>query len=227
VIDECTAAGGRHAREDVLRAMAASFHYLHGLFRAPGTEQWAWLNSAECGAFWRALGEHLDIADASEDPGLPADSGEYESQYIAAFEAGTPHAPLPLIESHHNRRDPVPRVLHENVLFYQAFGLRLRSSANETADHLRHQLEFVAHLFGLEAEAEAARGDAGAPVCPGTLSPENQNRDQIRRARREYLERHLSIWVPQAARIAADAPYPWVRRYLEMTRAAVTVAGSV
>ncbi len=221
------AAGARTAHDEELLALAASFHYLHNLFRTPGPAQWEWLTSEECGAFWRALAEHLDVADGAEELGLPPDPSEYESQYIAAFEAGAPHPPVPLIESHHNHRDPVPRVLHENVLFYSAFGLRLRSGANETADHLRHQLEFVAHLLRLEAEDPALDEPAEAPVCPATLAPANEKRDQIRRARREYLERHLSSWIPRAAEIAADAPYPWVRRYLEMTREAVSVAGAI
>jgi DMSO reductase family type II enzyme chaperone len=137
---------------------------------------------------------------------LPADPSEYETQYIAAFDAGAPHPAVPLMESHYNQREPVQRILHENVLFHRSFGLRLRSEANETADHLRHQLEFTAHLYRMESEAE------------------RDVREQVCRARHEFAERHLLSWLPRACEKAAQTPFPWVSRYLDLTLAAARVA---
>lgn len=179
---------------------AAAFWFVRNLFRTPSPEQWSWLTAAETGRFWGAL------VQALEDPiamPLPHDAATYEQQFIEAFEAGAPHAPVPLIESHYNKRDPVPKILHENILYYQTFGLRLRSCANETADHLRHQLEFTGWLWQLEA----AELRAGA---------EPDRLQQIRQARSDYTRRHQLSWLPAATQKAADAPYPWVRSWMQV-----------
>ena len=86
---------------------------------------------------------------------LPASFHSYEEQYVAAFEVGLPHAPVPLIESHHRRGEPVPRVLHENILFHRAFGLQIKEDSLESSDHLRYQLELLARLCELGARAKA------------------------------------------------------------------------
>lgn len=181
-----------------------AYFFAKDLFRAPGDEQWAWLASEPVAAFWKELVATLELRDCALE--LPESAERYEIEFIEAFEAGAPSPPVPLIESHYNKRDPVPKILHENILFYQTFGLRLKASANETADHLRHQLEFVAYLYRLESSELA-----GA------------NRDeylaQIREARREYTERHLLSWLPKAAERARPAPSPWVSRHLAVALA--------
>jgi len=191
-----------HARE-----FAAAFLFLHDLFRSPTPEQWRWLNSPEAEKFRSRLAEATGAGAAAGRAGLPQTAADYESQFIAAFDAGAPNPPVPLLESHYVKRDPVPRILHENILFYRSFGLRLRAGANETADHLRHQLEFTAHLYRLES----------AETEPGRL-------DQIRRARGDYLERHLLSWLGTAEEKAAALPFPWVRGNLTLTRTAARSA---
>lgn len=182
--------------------LAAAFRFAHDLFRTPDAAQWAWLNSTETRADWVRWTAALEMT-AGPAPDLPDDAAAYETEFIAAFEAGVPNAPVPLIESHYNRRDPVPRLLHENILFYRAFGLQLKDSSAETSDHLRHQLEFVAWLLELEADlvddAEAA-----------------ERRDQLRRGRAEYAARHLLSWVPRAVEKAEGAPRRWTPDYLKL-----------
>ncbi len=168
---------------------AAAFFFAHDLFRNPGPEQWAFLQDPVTERIWTALASPFGFA---ESMGLPENPENYESEFIEAFEVGSPHPPVPLIESHYNKRDPAPRILHENVLFYSAFGLRLRSAGHETADHLRHQLEFVGYLYKLESTAFD---------------------HQIRHARHDFLERRLLSWLPAAAERAAKAPSAWIRNY--------------
>jgi DMSO reductase family type II enzyme chaperone len=192
--------------------LADALFFAKDLFRAPGADQWGWLTSEPVAAFWKELSVALELEGCALE--LPESAERYEIEFIEAFEAGAPNPPVPLIESHYNKRDPVPKILHENILFYQTFGLRLKASANETADHLRHQLEFVGYLYRLEASELA-----GA------------NRDeylaQIREARQEYAERHLLSWLPKAAERARPAPNPWVSRHLAVALAlAKEVAGT-
>lgn len=212
------------------RGMAAALGFAHDLFRPPGHAQWEWLTGEETAQRWAALAGLMGFPDW-RTAGLPDSAAEYESDFIAAFEAGTPHPPVPLVESHYNQRDPVPGILHENLLFYQGFGLRLRQGCAETPDHLRYQLEFIAYLYELEAEAWAGGHPAAtdhpreAPGGADTPRPAvelpGDRLDQIRRARREYVARHLLSWLPRAERSARDAPRPWVHRFLAVTLALV------
>jgi len=134
---------------------------------------------------------------------LPVSYEEYAEDYISTFEVGLPAPPCPLIESHWNKRDPVPKVLHENMLFYKQFGLELRSSSNETADHLRHQLEFMHHLCRTEAEA----------IATGQV----EYVDQYARARTDYTNRHLRFWIPLAhAAIDAIKPELWCTKWMDL-----------
>ena len=137
-----------------------------------------------------------EIVGAIEGPQLlldvPTDYDDYCERYIATFDVGTPAPPVPLIESHYNKREPIPRILHENILFYRQFGLQLRDSSLENADHLRHQLEFIEHLLVYHSElAESGQTTAS---------------EQVAQALVDYVRRHLSSWVAEAVTCTEDAP---------------------
>lgn len=194
---------------------AAAFLFVHDLFRLPSPTQWEWLQRDTTRRPWEALASALDLPGPG-DIHLPADERGYESEYLSAFEVGAPEPFAPLIESHYNKRAPVARVLHENVLFYQRFGLRIRDGKSERADHLRPQLEFVAHLYRTEGD-EVARADGD-----GRLEP-------IQRGRRDFIERHLMSWLPAAEARAERAAPPWAAVYIAIARRLVeaTTADSV
>jgi DMSO reductase family type II enzyme chaperone len=180
--------------------MATAFLFVHDLFRFPSAAQWEWLASPATSAFAAELGRRLG---RRVPPGSrPSENAElYEQEFIAVFEAGVPHAPVPLIESHYNKRDPVPRILHENILFHRVFGLTLKDSAAETSDHLRHQLEFVAHLYRLQMTASGEALDA------------------IVRGRTEFAERHLLSWLPAALEKVRATPFRWAERHVALAAA--------
>ena len=75
-------------------------------------------------------------------------------------------------------------VVLENKLYYQAFGLEIDGRA--APDHLLTQLEFLAWLDHCEA--------AG-----------NADLQSVRRARGEFLERHLAHWVGSLAHLAENS----------------------
>jgi DMSO reductase family type II enzyme chaperone len=170
------------------REEAALWGFLHDLFRPPSTEQWNWLRKGAIRSTWMILAGNIECNVAPTLP-VPETQAAFEQDYLAAFEVGLPHPPCPLIESHWNHTESVPKVLHENTLFYRHFGLKMSVSTLETADHLRFQLDFLRYLALLCAEAiEQDQPDKAA---------------QIEQARADYLDRHLG-WTIEAARACRE-----------------------
>ena len=195
-------ANGGHRWDTV--ELATAFSFAHDLFLPPDPEQHSRLIGESCAASWRYLAEVFP--NLGDHLVLPPDFSDFESRYIATFDVGVPTPQVPLLESHYNKRDPLPRILHENILFYQQFGLRLSSASNESADHLRHQLEFVSYLLSLLARAEASDNVGGRDQIV-----------QIRRALSDYLSRHLLSWLPQALAAADNAPLAAAGQALGLT----------
>lgn len=121
---------------------------------------------------------------AELDLGAPATLEELRALYIDLFEAGLPQPRCPLLESAWLLNRPAGDVVLENKLFYQAFGLEIDGRA--APDHLLTQLEFLAWLDHCES---AGNGEL----------------ESIRRARREFLERHLCHWAGNLAHLAENA----------------------
>ncbi len=109
---------------------------------------------------------------------------ELRALYIDLFEAGLPQPKCPLLESAWLLNRPAGEVVLENKLYYQAFGLEIDGRA--APDHLLTQLEFLAWLDHCEA--------AG-----------NADLESVRRARREFLERHVAHWVGSLTHLAENA----------------------
>ncbi len=170
---------------------SALFAFFHDLFRYPTQEQWEWLNRSEVQDVIDFLINKYFIPEGINFYRDPDSVKEYEESFITLFEAGLPHPPCPLIESHWNKNDPIPKILHENILFYKTFGLELKEEAKETADHLRFQLEFYCHLTKLLAD-EAHEDEM------------NDHTSQILHAKNDYLHRHLLSWIPIAVQKLQD-----------------------
>lgn len=186
-----------------IREEALRWAFFHDLFRDPTQEQWEWLSTEAVRQAWSVLSAEYVKNSPGRLP-LPDSREQFHEDYIAAFEVGAPSPPCPLIESHWNKRDSTPRILHENMLFYRQFGLELRSSANETADHLRHQLEFVHHLCSLAERYGEESGDETAS-------------SQVFQAKREFIERHLLSWVPSAAAsFERECPGWWASEWMNL-----------
>jgi DMSO reductase family type II enzyme chaperone len=126
-------------------------------------------------AFWEAA--------VSGEP-VPAfaalDQGRREADYMAAFELGGESPPVPLYEGLCQPREGREGVLEDVLRFYDYFDVRLREENRDYPDHLVTELEFMALLALREASALAAGRDPGA----------------FRRAARDFLARHLGVWVP-------------------------------
>jgi DMSO reductase family type II enzyme chaperone len=114
----------------------------------------------------------------------PGTLEQLRSLYIELFEAGLPQPRCPLLESAWLLNRPAGEVVLENKLYYQTFGLEIDGRA--APDHLLTQLEFLAWLDHCEA--------AG-----------NTDQESLRRARHDFLERHMAHWVGSLAHLAENS----------------------
>lgn len=136
------------------------------------------------------IAKYLEV----ESPALlkvATDIKEAEARYLSLFEVGLPAPPCPLNESPYIRTEPPTKIIHENLLFYQAFGLTIEEGNAELPDHISNQLEFLSFLTNLH---EAA--------------PDEERRLPIRTAKRDFMERHVLPWVPKARMKLKDAEDP-------------------
>jgi DMSO reductase family type II enzyme chaperone len=178
---------------EIAEARLAVYGFLHRALDKPTPAQHAWMQQPQ---FSEALGlvcNRFDLPVPEEI--MPTAYADFESRYIACFEVGLPAPPVPLQASCYNRREPVPAVIHEHVLFYKRFGLTRFEDNHESADHVLNELAFLLHL------------DELLLAHPKTLN-------SILLARRDFLTRHLARWLPQAAADAEDKHLPALYRTL-------------
>jgi TorA maturation chaperone TorD len=164
--------------EELARARLAVYGLVGAGLAAPTPAQHAWMGGADFAASLAALCELFGLT-SPPTPLVPGEFADHQARYLASFEVGLPAAPVVLLASHYQRREPAPRIIYEHILFYRRFGVRVPARSLEPANHLGHQLAFLMHLDGRLLE--------------GHLDPES-----LRWARRDFLARHLA-WVDRAA----------------------------
>lgn len=180
-VDPATAAGG--VRIDPLEAGCRVFRCFAEAFSSP-TE--AFLDGLFSGAFLHtlaALGEALPYPNpfVLEDL-LPEAMSRQDVRvfFATCFEAGG--SPVSLRESAYSSR-PEKALLEAVLRYYQHFGLGLsQGELREPPDSLAVELEFLHYLAFLELQA---RGEAGGAENAGAL----------RRARHDFMARHLGAWI--------------------------------
>jgi DMSO reductase family type II enzyme chaperone len=139
--------------------------------------------------------------ETNELVALPsATAGALQSGYVSTIEVGTGKPYCPLYEGSH--RSGRMKLMEDLVRFYEHFGLKIE--AGDHPDHLCAELEFMHYLTFKEAAIQAR----SEPVA------------DIRRAQRDFLERHLCRWLPRVRSRLESAPdlpsfYPAVARLAE------------
>jgi putative dimethyl sulfoxide reductase chaperone len=147
-------------------------------------------------------------ADFSALAGSAWSVGDFAREYGALFEVGEDGPPVPIREE--LARPEGWSAKQELVRFYDFFGYPLHPGQQWAPDHLSVELEFMHLLAFREAEARD-EDEATTFAC----------------AQRDFLERHLSSWVPgrvtsvlAAARCAAlRALFADLGAWLERDRA--------
>ena len=124
--------------------------------------------------------EIWDGLESPEGPVPPRTQADREAEFLAAFEFGGEAPPVSPYEGFARPTDGREGILEDVLRFYGYFEVRLREDNRDYPDHLVTELEFLAFLTGRETEAVAHRAD-----------PEG-----YRRAARDFLDRHLLVWLP-------------------------------
>lgn len=168
-------------------------------FGVPSLERFAWLSREDVQSAFDSLGKQLDMPRPLRERKGFADSAEYEAAYLGLFEVGMPEPPVPLLESSHHRAIPAQQIVLDCVNFYSVLGLRHEGSAFP-ADHLITQLEFL-------AAAKFARESISDP----------ERKSELLRLERDFLERHLLLWLPVALKKLERLGPPLFPRLLSLT----------
>jgi DMSO reductase family type II enzyme chaperone len=111
------------------------------------------------------------------DPGRTR--SEREADYQGAFDVDG----ASLYEGFHRGSEGREGILEDLMRFYAFFDLRLSETERDYPDHLVTELEFLSFLAVNEADAKAEGKDAR----PFQL------------AQRDFISRHLGIWLPALA----------------------------
>jgi len=123
-----------------------------------------------------------ELADAESLGGLrtSAPFEIFEASYLSAFETDMPKPSISLYEGSYVQQGRRPMLLLEVKGFYRNFGLEMAPSVNDLEDTLTAELEFMQFLTAKLAQAE----DEDTDPRPYLL------------ARRDFLTRHLAVWLP-------------------------------
>jgi DMSO reductase family type II enzyme chaperone len=180
--------------DEVPVARQAVYRFLRAALGVPAPEQHAWMRGPD---FARSLGT-LAEAFGVDCPGgelVPGEWADHESRYLACFEVGLPSPPVPLLASHYQKREPVPRIIHEHILFYRRFAMPGPDRDQAPADHVVYQLDFLIHLDEL-------------------LLKDRVDVESTLWARQDFLSRHVRRWVAEASRQATEKQVPGVYQAL-------------
>jgi len=129
--------------------------------------------------FWDEIEEN--VPDEWGLPSLPRRAQpEREEDYARAFNIDG----MPLYEGFHRGAEGREGILEDVMRFYAFFDLKLSETQRDYPDHLVTELEFLSYLAMREAEAI---GD-GSDATP------------YQRAQRDFIVRHLDLWLPSFAR---------------------------
>lgn len=194
-------------------AFARCYQLLGTAFAYPDSDI---ANAVKTGEFRDALVEAAISADGELEGAFAPRSGALvldvedamaalEADYLAAFELDVPKRVVSLYEGSYAGGCDRSAILLEVKSFYQHFGLAISEQMREAEDHLAAELEFMQFLAIKQAIAEADNADS-APY---------------RRAQRDFLERHLAVWLPRLAIAVAEVDSDFYRTLAWLSAAVV------
>jgi DMSO reductase family type II enzyme chaperone len=157
---------------------------------SPSLEKFSWLANPFAESALAALGSQLGIDGGAPPLEMFENYADYEASYIALFDVGMPEPPVPLLESFYRKDVPPQQTVLENTDFYAVLELKADNSVT-APDHLVTQLEFLASVRYLSENC-----------------PDAQQRGDLRRLERDFLERHLLGWIPAVREKIADLQPP-------------------
>jgi DMSO reductase family type II enzyme chaperone len=134
---------------------------------------------------------------------------DFEVNFVRTFDVGASKPPCPPYEGFYRKEKGQTTIMLEVSEFYKHFGLAMDQDdgKRELPDHLCAELEFLHFLSFKEAQA---REEENSELLEGYLL-----------AQKDFLERHLSQWLPDFAdKLQTSAYEPF---YAELARLATDV----
>lgn len=198
----------KEVEENETTARSAFYQILARQFHAPDAEAAEAIRNGEP---QKKLGEAAadlpyDLPIAKEAPptgGLSAD--EIAAEFIRLFDVGADGPPCPLFGGAY--KSDRMGVMEETKRFYDYFGLKLSSDYFLPPDHLATELDFMQYLTFKEAASASPR------LARSYAS-----------AQRDFLERQVLSWLPEAvSRLEKAEPHPYFRWLLDLTAALAEV----
>jgi len=170
--------------EQEINITRSRFYYLLALGFSFPDEQ---LRS--CRSELQELADTLYPALGLDALGTQDDDAELESEYINVFDGIEQKQFCKPYEGQWLEADRAKRQW-EVKKFYSYFGLAIDSKTNEMPDSLAMELEFMHFLAYRSANAQS--------VIDASQQSENDpnQSDHYLRAQRDFMERHLSQWIP-------------------------------
>lgn len=199
------------ARSSVYKLLSIGFHYpapsifeifKNGEFLA---ELWDCISYLPYSEIIQAEKAELTLTAQRSMEGIT--STDFEVTFVQTFDTGMPLPPCPPYEGAY-RGETRTSILLEVYEFYKYFGLQMsqREDKREFPDHLCAELEFLHFLTFKEAQAT---GDGNKEFLKGYVL-----------AQKDFLERHLILWVPKfydrLQRISRIPLYPQLARVLSL-----------
>lgn len=201
---------GVHEEKTRLTAGRSSLYSM--LARALAVPDLDFHTSLSEGEFIRALEEavaclpyplpELDLVDFE----LP-DFIQFQADYIAFFDVGVKGPVCPLYEGAFLKDRGRKAIMEDLLRFYHHFDIKMSDRVRELPDQLSAELEFMHYLTYLEAGIEANPDQANEDA------QENPRLDLIR-AQRDFICRHLAVWVPDLAQRTMEREGPAFYRSL-------------
>lgn len=201
VIDADSAFSEPASRSELYALLAAGFRYpSQAMFEAfvAGDYQSEVL---DCISRVPNLSKLVPAPDGSEAGILPLVPDqpymEFESRYVACFEAGGPEPPCPPYEGIYRGGERTQFMLRVSS-FYKHFGLSMsqEEGKREVPDHISAELEFMHFLTFKETQA---REEGTEDLLRGYLL-----------AQKDFLQQQLSQWLPNFVdRLEGACPVPF------------------
>ena len=130
------------------------------------------------------------------EPGTPCQ--EFENQYVACFEVGSPEPPCPPYEGLYRGGERTQFMLRVSS-FYKHFGLAMNQEegrAREVPDHISAELEFMHFLTFKQTQALE---EGTEELLQGYLLAQN-----------DFLQQQMSQWLPAfVEKLEAACPIPF------------------
>ncbi|PWC40407.1 molecular chaperone TorD family protein [Azospirillum sp. TSO22-1] len=137
------------------------------------------------------------LAEAGTD--LPT----FENEYLRAFQTNAPSPSIPLYEGSYLPGVQKARILLELRGFYKHFGLDINQDERDLEDSLTAELEFMQFLAAKQSQAH----EEGLSADPYVL------------AQRDFLERHLTTWLPKfESQVTEKVPFVFYRSLAAIAR---------